>query len=270
MRAAFRKVFDPFAQMGDVVMLVTRSGALGGAADDGSQSVFWEVRYVEGISGLSPHGVLGLWAQSALPPPYQLDSAGQTGVIDANGGYKDVSPNALIFPQGNFDLLQVRILPRLIPATGGGFDNAVQDYEFQLFQPAGIAIGTLQNGLVGVVNNMQLAGPLGDSATAPDQGANIAATVGPAIDPVDAAYRTQRFIWQQTGMKIRIVNNGAANTAQAFGIGAELPSWRFVLAPISTRTAGPRTFDRFGKSYTVPADVNPAECYAVPISGNPD
>lgn len=255
--------FDPIGQIGEKILLLDESGPYG-------DNPWREIRWMEPVKGLGPHGVTLLWSQAAaVPAGYAAPGSGlQTGNIAAAGQTNPSQPSSL--NMGRNQLLQFRWRPAMLALTG----PVVHDIDILVNLPVAVARnGT--NQVQGRWNMIDMVSSPADAVVEPAQGANKAlpAAFGGPVEIWNNL--SELFAFENTYVPaFTVVNNGSA-AASAGAIGIRVYGFRFDLVPVTTFDSREWTnirrlgvdnmywpIDDFGKPAKAGVDFS-----VVPISG---
>ena len=230
----FRRVFEPIAQIGDIVALRNQDGFV----SDKSETPFYVVTSV-GSSGsaFQTKGVIGFWsATAALGAPYKPDTQCQAGVnlgfsIPSGGGVATLG-SAAAFQLVTRQLMQTRYLVRALPDSNGAYVTTIEDFDIIVNSPASSRNWGTQT-IPGVLNARFQDSLPGDNLPAPVQGISQTRYLGSPQNPFDGAYRTEMFLYSTLGGSVQVINNGAS-TANAGAIGLEVAGFPMNLYPLPT------------------------------------
>ncbi len=247
---------DAIAQPGDQVMLLGPAGPLG-------PDPFYEVQFVEPVSGLGNRGLTVIWNQggTTMPAGYgSFPSGAASGTVNAGGQSNPSTPATLVMGVGQ--LLQFRWLIEPLALTG----PVLQDIDILVNLPPAVA----RNGTLAVQGrwNMTSQNPSpSDTVVMPAQGSNKGLpAVYPALNQPDWNNLAELYIWENTYVPaFTVVNNGSANlSAGTIGIAVE----GFRLDLVNLKRANYASGEwvsrrRFGIDLMVPVEG----WVAVPIAG---
>jgi len=258
----YRRVFEPIAQIGDIVALRNQDGFV----TDKSPSPFYVVTSV-GSTGhaLGVKGMVGIWcATAAFGAPYKADTSCQQGTnlafsIPSLGiaTLQSVAALQLVTRQ----LMQTRYLVRSLPDSNGAFITTPEDFDVVVQSPPSSRNWGTQ-AIPGVLN-ARFQDSLGsDNIPAPTQGLSQTRFLGSALHAFDGAYRTEIFVYGTLGASCVITNNGSAATTTG-GLGLEIAGFPMNLFPLPDVTM----VDDWLLGYTVsrPKDLNLNDVIVVPV-----
>lgn len=225
---------SPMQDLGRPVVLVNTKGLT---------KTVYQVVGIEYIPNLSaPRGFLPLYLPTnAVLAGYTKLGGEASGPLASGGQTSTISPTALNLNPGA--LFQNRMLLRVVGTLPASV--AVDDFDLTFSNPPATAHWQLQN--QGGVVNAAFQFPLpADATLGSTQGADqlLPAAYPALINPFDAAYMTENFIWGQQPPTFVITNNSSVlvPSTQAMMIGInmsgiryDLDVWPSSLADQSTR-----------------------------------
>lgn len=263
----FRKVFEPIAQPGDIVVLRTPDGLV----SDGAETPFYVITHTEPAPLFGVKGTVVEWCATAAPAaPYQLDKAAVQGT---NANVQIPSGSTVGCPVDMLTLvpkqfLQFRTLVRAVPdSNNAALTGAIDDYDLRWAIPqANARYGTQR--LIAVINAMDQVTLPSDTTAAPARGSNLAATTNTQTDPFDYAARNELFAYGAStpGGQLNITNNGAA-AASTGAIGIQTSGFLFNMFPVDPTDAMETTF--LGYSCKIPPLVNRDDVIIIPVAPQP-
>lgn len=260
----FRRVFEPIAQIGDIVALRNTDGFV----TDKAETPFYVVTSV-GSSGhaLQTKGVIGFWcATAAFGAPYKGDTALQAGVntnVAIPAGGQATLGGAASLQLVTRQLMQTRFLVRALPDSGGNFVATPEDFDVIINSPpASRNWGT--QAVPGVLNARFQDSDPGDNIPAPIQGQSQLRFLGNQIHPFDSAYRTEMFLYSTLGGSVSVVNNGAGS-ASAGAIGLEIAGFPMNLFPLPVDKGTVEDW-MLGYIVTRPTTLNLDDVIPIPIA----
>lgn len=223
---------------------------------NGLQQAVYQVVGIERVPSLGVHGFLPLYAPGGQVGAYKVYGGEATGALPAGGATSGIQPSALALNPGS--LFQARMLIRVAGTLPTGV--TVDDFDLTLNSPAAIAHWQLQNQGGSLNAARQFAFPA-DANLMPTQGADMSlpAAYPALVDPLDAAYQSEFFIWGQSPASFILTNQSAtaipASTAVMVGVNIggiryDLDTW-----PASLVSQSTRLFSIGGKSVTAPPDA---------------
>lgn len=259
-----RRIFEPIAQIGDIVALRGGDGFITEDAD----TPFYVVTNVEASPLLGVKGTVVMWCATNAPAaPYNADKASLVGVnlgvpIPA-GGTLSYQPD--MFTLQTRQVMQLRTLVRNVgDSNAAHLVGVIDDYDVRFAVPSATSrFGTAR--LIGVLNAQSQSAFPSDVAAAPAQGTNLLGTVNNQSDPFDLAARTELFLYGTNlgNGQISITNNGAA-AATTGAIGLQMANFLLNLFPIAADGVVPRHF--LGYNVPVPAAVNLDDVIVIPTA----
>ncbi len=225
---AFSKVFQPRADLGDIVLLL---GQTDFASRDGHSC--FEVVGIEGLTLLGQHGAIVVWSQAAAAPAgYVLDQNASSGSIASLGQSSTQPLNSL--KNAPDELTQVRFLFKFLGTLPA--PPVVDDLDVQLAQPGSTRRWSVANAN-GVLNMMAQAQLPGDTIVLPAQGANLGLpSAYPQIDPFETgmAQRSELNIWRDQSPAVTVINNGSATLGGSTdAVALMVGGFKYKLRPIT-------------------------------------
>ena len=261
----FRREFMPVAAPGEYVIM--RGDGTNELVVESGNSPLWQVSHAESSGdGLAIKGVDVIYCFTSAPDsPYVMDvnaqAAPYVGTALASGSSLSLFPKWATLQKRQ--IAQVRMIgPVAVPDSGG---NNVQPQDFFITVNAPAAAQRFGNAFLrgGLTPIMQFPLP-GSKEPYPPAGSPIATPTNFPVDPFDAAYKSQVFLWgvDDQQLQLTLTNYGATTTQGAVGVQFGVYFINLVPVPLGS---DPQSVWIFGHTYQIPRGINPNDIVPIPV-----
>jgi hypothetical protein len=251
---------DPIQYLGRPIVTLDTSGL--------GDSVY-QIKSMERIPYLSKRGFVPLYCPvggaATILAGYSADANMASGQLASGGSTGIIQPAALGVNQ--MTLVQVRFLLRFVGTLPASF--SIDDIDLALYSPAAQGHWVMQ-AVQGYLSAAQQFPMPADANVGSLQGTNqpLPAAYPAQIDPMEAAFYTEFFIWGQNGPGFQLWNNASVNipATQEMMIGLNISAIRYNCGAYPAGNPNDRNIAFTIGQQTVTA---PDDTVIVPVAASP-